>query len=59
MNRWKFPGAGELRSKTRRLLRRLTKAEDIANSVAFLASDTVARQITGQLITVSGGFAMR
>ena len=40
-------------------LRRLTKAEDIANSVAFLASDTVARQITGQLITVSGGFAMR
>ena len=40
-------------------LRRLTKADDIANAVAFLASDVAARQITGQLITVSGGFAMR
>ena len=40
-------------------LRRLTKADDIANSVAFLASYVAARQITGQLITVSGGFAMR
>jgi 2-hydroxycyclohexanecarboxyl-CoA dehydrogenase len=40
-------------------LRRLPKAEDIANAVAFLASDRVARQITGQLITVAGGFAMR
>ena len=40
-------------------LRRLTKADDIANAVAFLASEVAARQITGQLITVSGGFAMR
>ncbi len=40
-------------------LRRLPKAGDIANAVAFLASDTAARQITGQLITVAGGFAMR
>ncbi|MFC3229704.1 SDR family NAD(P)-dependent oxidoreductase [Marinibaculum pumilum] len=40
-------------------LRRLTKAEDIANAVLFLASDRAARQVTGQLITVSGGFAMR
>jgi NAD(P)-dependent dehydrogenase (short-subunit alcohol dehydrogenase family) len=40
-------------------LRRLPKAEDIANAVAFLASDRVARQVTGQLITVAGGFAMR
>ena len=40
-------------------LRRLSKADDIANAVAFLASDKVSRQITGQLITVAGGFAMR
>jgi NAD(P)-dependent dehydrogenase (short-subunit alcohol dehydrogenase family) len=40
-------------------LRRLPRAEDIANAVAFLASDRVARQITGQLVTVAGGFAMR
>jgi len=37
----------------------LSKADDIANAVAFLASDKVSRQITGQLITVAGGFAMR
>ena len=40
-------------------LRRLPKAEDIASAVGFLASDTAARLITGQLITVAGGFAMR
>ena len=40
-------------------LRRLSKAEDIANAVAFLASNNVSRQITGQMITVAGGFAMR
>jgi NAD(P)-dependent dehydrogenase (short-subunit alcohol dehydrogenase family) len=40
-------------------LRRLPKAEDIANAVTFLASDRVSRQITGQLIAVAGGFAMR
>lgn len=40
-------------------LRRLPKANDIANAVTFLASDRCARQITGQLIAVAGGFAMR
>jgi NAD(P)-dependent dehydrogenase (short-subunit alcohol dehydrogenase family) len=40
-------------------LRRLSSAQDIAASVLFLSSPLVARQITGQLITVSGGFAMR
>lgn len=40
-------------------LRRLAKAEDIANAVTFLASGEAARLITGQLITVAGGFAMR
>ena len=39
-------------------LRRLTNAEDIGNSVAFLASETMSRQVTGQLISVSGGFVM-
>ncbi len=40
-------------------LRRLSTAEDIARSVAFLASERASRQITGQVITVAGGFAMR
>jgi len=40
-------------------LRRLSRPEDIARSVVFLASPVAARQITGQTITVAGGFAMR
>jgi 2-hydroxycyclohexanecarboxyl-CoA dehydrogenase len=40
-------------------LRRLSNADDIARSVLFLASERASRQLTGQLITVAGGFAMR
>lgn len=40
-------------------LRRLSAPEDIANSVLFLASEKAGRQLTGQMLTVSGGFAMR
>jgi NAD(P)-dependent dehydrogenase (short-subunit alcohol dehydrogenase family) len=39
-------------------LRRLSEAVDIANAVAFLASERASRQVTGQVITVAGGFAM-
>lgn len=39
-------------------LQRLTSAEDIANTVTWLASSTAARQVTGQLIAVSGGYTM-
>jgi 2-hydroxycyclohexanecarboxyl-CoA dehydrogenase len=39
-------------------LRRLTSADDIANAVLWLASDRAARQVTGQLISVSGGYTM-
>ncbi|MEV0627825.1 SDR family NAD(P)-dependent oxidoreductase [Nonomuraea wenchangensis] len=39
-------------------LRRLTTAEDIAGAVLWLASPTAARQVTGQVISVSGGYAM-
>jgi 2-hydroxycyclohexanecarboxyl-CoA dehydrogenase len=39
-------------------LRRLTSADDIANAVLWLASDRAARQVTGQLIAVSGGYTM-
>ena len=39
-------------------LRRLTTAEDIANTVVFLSSDVASRQTTGQLVSVSGGFSM-
>jgi NAD(P)-dependent dehydrogenase (short-subunit alcohol dehydrogenase family) len=40
-------------------LKRLSMPEDIANSTLFLASEKMSRQLTGQLLTVSGGFAMR
>ncbi|MFL6063019.1 MAG: SDR family NAD(P)-dependent oxidoreductase [Marmoricola sp.] len=39
-------------------LRRLTTAEDVANAVLWLSSDTAARQVTGQLFSVSGGYTM-
>ncbi|WP_040700059.1 SDR family NAD(P)-dependent oxidoreductase [Nocardia vinacea] len=39
-------------------LRRLTMAEDIANAVVWLSSETAARQITGQMFSVSGGYTM-
>lgn len=38
-------------------LRRRPEADDIATTVAFLASDK-ARMLTGQVVSVSGGFAM-
>jgi len=39
-------------------LGRLTLAEDVANAVVFLSSDVASRQVTGQLIAVSGGYTM-
>jgi 2-hydroxycyclohexanecarboxyl-CoA dehydrogenase len=39
-------------------LKRATHAQDIANAVLFFASDVTARQVTGQLISVSGGWWM-
>lgn len=39
-------------------LRRLTTAEDIANSVVWASSDKAARQVTGQVLSVSGGYTM-
>ncbi|MEY4578135.1 MAG: hypothetical protein RL701_2838 [Pseudomonadota bacterium] len=38
-------------------LQRLSRAADVANAVAFLASDR-AQYITGQVLGLSGGFAM-
>jgi len=38
-------------------LRKLGKAEDIANAVAFMASDR-AGHVTGQTLSVSGGYTM-
>jgi 2-hydroxycyclohexanecarboxyl-CoA dehydrogenase len=37
---------------------RLTTAEDVANAVLWLSSDRAARQVTGQLFSVSGGYTM-
>jgi NAD(P)-dependent dehydrogenase (short-subunit alcohol dehydrogenase family) len=39
-------------------LRRLTTAEDIGRAVVWFCSPTAARQVTGQLISVSGGYTM-
>ncbi len=39
-------------------LRRPTTPEDIGRAVAWLASDTAARQVTGQVVAVGGGSAM-
>lgn len=39
-------------------LRRLTTAEDIANAVLWISSDRTARQVTGQVFSVSGGYSM-
>jgi 2-hydroxycyclohexanecarboxyl-CoA dehydrogenase len=39
-------------------LRRLTTATDVANAVVWISSETAARQVTGQLFSVSGGYTM-
>ena len=39
-------------------LGRLTLASDVANTVLWFASDVAARQVTGQLVAVSGGYTM-
>lgn len=39
-------------------LRRLTSADDVAKAVAWFCSPTAARQVTGQLISVSGGYTI-
>lgn len=39
-------------------LRRLTTADDVAKSVVWLSSESAARQVTGQMFSVSGGYTM-
>lgn len=39
-------------------LKRIGKPEDIANAVVFLSSQKVAGYITGQVLSVSGGYSM-
>jgi len=39
-------------------LRKVGRPRDIANAVVFLASDAVAGHITGQVLSVSGGYTM-
>jgi 3-oxoacyl-[acyl-carrier protein] reductase len=40
-------------------LPQLARPDDIANSAVFLASDTLARHITGQILVVAGGMEGR
>lgn len=39
-------------------LRKLTTPRDVANAVLFLASDAVAGDVTGQILSVSSGYTM-
>ena len=39
-------------------LRKLGRPRDVANAVLFLSSDTVAGHVTGQVLSVSGGYTM-
>jgi 2-hydroxycyclohexanecarboxyl-CoA dehydrogenase len=39
-------------------MRRLTTAEDVGRAVLWFASPLAARQVTGQMISVSGGYTM-
>lgn len=39
-------------------LRKLGKPSDVANAVVFLSSDAVAGHVTGQVLSVSGGYSM-
>jgi 2-hydroxycyclohexanecarboxyl-CoA dehydrogenase len=39
-------------------MRRLTTADDVGRAVLWFASPSAARQVTGQLISVSGGYTM-
>jgi NAD(P)-dependent dehydrogenase (short-subunit alcohol dehydrogenase family) len=39
-------------------LRRLTDASDVADAVLWISSERAARQVTGQVISVSGGYTM-
>jgi 2-hydroxycyclohexanecarboxyl-CoA dehydrogenase len=39
-------------------MRRLTTADDIGHAVVWFSSPRAARQVTGQLISVSGGYTM-
>lgn len=39
-------------------LRRIGRPHEVANAVVFLASDTAAGYITGQVLSVSGGYSM-
>ena len=60
---WKGPGmtfAPEQIEKIKKLypLRKTGTGEDIAHAVAFLASDIAAGHITGQTLSVSGGYSM-
>ncbi len=51
--------ADELEKVARALpLKKIGKPRDIANAVMFLASDAAAGNITGQVLSVSGGYTM-
>lgn len=39
-------------------LRKVGRPQDVANAVVFLASDAVAGHVTGQVLSVSGGYSM-
>lgn len=52
------PGAIERATRTQPL-RRVAEPEDIARSVVYLASDTLAAHVSGEILTIAGGMEGR
>ena len=53
------PEAGsDLANLRTQALRRPTTPDDVANTVLWIASETAARQVTGQVVAVGGGSSM-
>jgi len=50
---------GLVRALQTRAIRRIARPEEVAQAILFLASDKLAGQITGEIITVAGGMEGR
>jgi 3-oxoacyl-[acyl-carrier protein] reductase len=56
----KLSDAGIIRKVTGTMaLPQIARPEDIANTVVYLSSDTLARHVTGQTLVVAGGMEGR
>jgi len=54
----RFEEMGIEKAKKAYPIRKLTKADGVARAVLFLASERCAGDVTGQSLSVDGGYAM-